>query len=527
MKLHPHRRGLRRTSVLITVPTLLVAGLGVLGDGAAVAEVAPAASAGAAGIGDSLYPTLGNGGYNVTSYYLNLKYETAKASQGYAGIVTIRAKATQALSSFHLDYAAGKKFGTVYVNDVKATVTRSGDDLVIKPKKAIASGKTFTVRVTKVVNSPTVADPDDYLSTLFFYTKDGSATAPQPDGFHYLFPSNDHPRDKATWKFKINTPSSVTAVANGQLVSKTTKSGRTTWIYEQKQRMATELVQLAVGKYKVYTYKTYKGVKRRDVVPTRLASPYASRLSANTNALLGYMIGKVGSYPFTTYGGLTVDADTGFSLETQTLSMFPKTELDQSLDYRNVLKLHEMSHSWFGNSVSPYRWADIWLNEGHATYYEWNWAAGHDALGTITGFSTLTSLMKDRYERGDAWRAAYGPVARPRSGSVYDLYTPQQYDGAALVLYALYKKIGSSKFSALEKKWVSTYKGKSPSTAAFISLANSVSGQDLTTFLKDWLYGTTTPPMPGHDDWQADVGSLANADGVTSLSVAPSGEARR
>jgi hypothetical protein len=23
-------------------------------------------------------------------------------------------------------------------------------------------------------------------------------------------------------------------------------------------------------------------------------------------------------------------------------------------------------------------------------------------------------------------------------------------------------------------------------------------------FLRDWLYGETTPPMPGHPDWKAD-----------------------
>ena len=32
--------------------------------------------------------------------------------------------------------------------------------------------------------------------------------------------------------------------------------------------------------------------------------------------------------------------------------------------------LHELAHMWFGDSVSPYAWSDVWLNEGHAVWYE-------------------------------------------------------------------------------------------------------------------------------------------------------------
>jgi hypothetical protein len=43
--------------------------------------------------------------------------------------------------------------------------------------------------------------------------------------------------------------------------------------------------------------------------------------------------------------------------------------------------------------------------------------------------------------------------------------------------------------------------GKSASTDDFIALASRVAGRDLRTFLTAWLYGTRTPPMPGHPDW--------------------------
>jgi hypothetical protein len=35
-------------------------------------------------------------------------------------------------------------------------------------------------------------------------------------------------------------------------------------------------------------------------------------------------------------------------------------------------------------------------------------------------------------------------------------------------------------------------------------VAGQVSGRNLTGFLRNWLYGTKTPPMPGHPDRTVD-----------------------
>src|SRR3954471_15792750 len=90
---------------------------------------AAAPSPGSAGLGDRLFPQLGNGGYDVQHYDLDLRYATSAPTQPLDGTVTIVAKATQALSRFDLDFA-GESVGSVTVNGKPATWTRDDEELV-------------------------------------------------------------------------------------------------------------------------------------------------------------------------------------------------------------------------------------------------------------------------------------------------------------------------------------------------------------------------------------------------------------
>src|SRR6478752_2454777 len=109
----------------------------VLSLSAAPAIAAP--SPGAAGLGDRLFPQLGNGGYDVLHYDVDVRYATSAPSQSIDGTVTILARATQDLSRFDLDFA-GQSVGGVSVNGVPAKFKRDAEDLVITPKAALRNG---------------------------------------------------------------------------------------------------------------------------------------------------------------------------------------------------------------------------------------------------------------------------------------------------------------------------------------------------------------------------------------------------
>ncbi len=70
----------------------------------------------------------------------------------------------------------------------------------------------------------------------------------------------------------------------------------------------------------------------------------------------------------------------------------------------------------------------------------------------------------------------------------------------------------------LERRWAQANEGDSVGTSDFIALASRVAGRNLRPFLSDWLFGTETPPMPGHPDWEV----LPVEEGAPAASVARS-----
>jgi len=502
----------------LTAATLV---LGLLSPAASAAEQAQAPSPGAAGIGDPLYPGLGNGGYDVLHYDLDLRWATSRPSQPMQGDETIAARATQSLSRFNLDFA-GRGITKVYVNGHTARFTRQGQEVVITPAKPIAKGSVFVIGVKGFSATPTIPGeltPSDAL----VYNQDGQATAGQPDGEHYVFPNNDHPRDKASYTIRIDAPNVLTAVASGQLARKHTSGTRTQWLYVMKQPMATELIQLAVGRYTVVNRKPVDGVKLRDVIPTRLLKRYKNDLGI-VREQMAWMVDRAGAYPFATYGSLMNDAGLGFALETQTLSIFDTASWDGPKGAWASTMTHELAHQWFGDDVAPYSWTDIWLNEGHATWYEVTYGAEKKYLAddySDIGTNDLTAFFKAVYAAGDQYRADHGAVAKIRDNSLDEQFNPNVYEGGALVLFALRQRVGKATFAKIERAWVTRYSGKSASTDDFIALASKVSGRDLTSFLGAWVYSEKTPPMPGHPDWTVDPAGSSAATASAKAAAKP------
>jgi aminopeptidase N len=493
----PTRRTMLAASCGLAVPTVLA------GPGATVAHAGTgthSATPGAPGVGDEVFPNLGNGGYRANAYLLDLNYSAT--TRTVTGKVTMTANATQDLSRFNLD-SAYLTIKAVRVNKAPAAFGLSGEELTVVPVKPLRNGCFFVVEVDYTVV------PDEVPKSPvggWVPTVDGFAIAPQPSGAHTIFPCNDHPSDKAHFVFRITAPAGTTGVASGHKIRETTNAdGSVTTLWEGREPIATEIIQATIGDYTIVEHGTFDGVRLRDVVPTARVEGLRPAL-ALTPGHLEWIKQHLGEFPFEAYGLLPANTDdpTAFDftgLETQTLTIYKPNYLLQAEPSIAPHMMHEITHSWWGNSVSPEMWSDLWINEGHANYYSFLYRFER-GWPDSTGSATMVDRMKYAYRLGDIWRSTSGPVAKPNAENLFDA---QRYTGGTLVLYALWELIGAAAFSRTELTVLREFKDRSVSTEDFIDVAVEVSGNpSVRPFLEDWLYDTTTPPMPNHPDWVVD-----------------------
>ncbi|MEA2003267.1 MAG: M1 family metallopeptidase [Actinomycetota bacterium] len=436
------------------------------------------------GLGDSRYPGLGNGGYDVDHYAIDLTFDPTPNTIN--ALVAITATATEPLDAFSLDFV-GFEVTDVTVEGTPSPFERMDDELIIHTTTTIPQGETFTTTVSyNGTPGPIVSEALPFQLGWRTAPNGVAYVVAEPDGGRSWLPLNDHPSDKATYTFRVTVPEPLIAAANGTLVERITDLGWSTWVWESEHPMASYLATVVIGALEIVedTVSTAESaVPVRNVLPSDLVATPSAVLETQGEMIV-FLSDLFGPYPFEAYGIAVVD---GFeaALENQTLSIFGR-EMTEFPQFFETVLVHELAHQWFGNSVTPVDWGDVWLNEGFATYAEWLWVEhkrGDAALAaTVRGSRNQMSLSSQ--------------LAPPGNPPADDLFNASVYVRGALVLHALRAEIGDEAFFQTLTRYVETYRHSNASTADFINVAESVSGTDLENLFDTWLFGETVPELP-------------------------------
>jgi aminopeptidase N len=427
---------------------------------------------GSAGLGDPFFPNAGNGGYDVSHYSLTLDYQPA--TNQLAGTAVITARAIQNLSQFDLDLR-GFSISRLDVNGVAATHTRAGDhELVITPTTGLRAGSNFTVTIDYAGEPQVVTDPDQSIEG-WVPTDDGAFVVGEPQGSPAWYPVNDNPRDKATFDFSITVPEGLTAMANGVLLSHPTSAGKTTWIWRETDLMAPYLATATLGRFDL-DVSDVGGIPSYVAVDPTLPKGNVLR---KLPEIVEFYESIYGPYPFNAVGSIADDAKVvGYSLETQTKPVYDRMPDETTL-------AHELSHMWYGDSVTLTLWPEMWLHEGFATWSEWIWS---EHTGQKTAQQYFDNLYNTPAQQTWFWTP---PPGDP--GDAAHLFDGTIYNRGAMTLQALRQKIGDFAFFQIMRTWAAENRYSNARISQFLVLSEQISGMELDNFFDVWLYRPEKP----------------------------------
>jgi aminopeptidase N len=436
--------------------------------------------------GDGLVPGHGDVSYGVMHYDLDLTYR--HLGNHLSGTATIDVVVHVATTTLTLDLYA------LRCNEVRVDGVRSSrwqhrrGRLLVRFDTVLPVGHRLTLVVRYAGTPRMVPGPDGEVG--WEELSDGVLVAAQPYGAPSWFPCNDRPSDKATYRISVRASSAYVVVANGSLTGRTSKASTTTWVYDLRQPMASYLATVQIGRY----VTTPIPGPAPDLVPVAIVHPPGRRAGvarafARQAGMLTAYTTLFGPYPFETYTVVVTDDPLEIPVEAQTLSTFGSNFLRTDWDAERLIA-HELSHQWFGNSVTAARWRDIWLHEGFACYAEWLWSEWRWSHGdggspaathAAAHWNRLSRLPQDLV------------LADPAAHTMFD---DRVYKRGALFLHAIRTTVGDTAFFAMLGSWAPDHVNGSVTTDDFVAYAADRVGTEMEPLADEWLYQSRLPSLP-------------------------------
>jgi aminopeptidase N len=321
-------------------------------------------------------------------------------------------------------------------------------------------------------------------------------TFAQPDGARTWLPCNDIPSDKALMKVRVRVPKEFTVVSNGVPTDSVPDGDSASWqSWAHDQPMPTYLLTINAAVYKYYPQE----YRRKDgsVVPImnyhydedHQGGQYnAVRALENSSKWFEALESRLGKYPFATYGHVTVTPIQFGGMEHQTMSTINRVWLTGNYENGYV---HEVAHHWIGDLVTCATWADIWLNEGGASFCE---ALYYEYTEGNAGYLNRLGRFRSSYLRvGLSGTPVYNPPpAALFSGAL-------TYAKAGWIYHMIRRNVGNDDaFFAAWREYFDRYRLASAQTWEFLEFLKEKFPSPLVawdTFFDQWLVKSGHPVL--------------------------------
>jgi aminopeptidase N len=309
-----------------------------------------------------------------------------------------------------------------------------------------------------------------------------------PERARHWIPCIDHPSDKATVDFTVTAEDRYDVVAPGRLVeTRSLHDGRRSTRWSQGVPIPTYCMVIGLAEFQVTHMGAADGVPISAWVFPEDA-PLAARKLARSALVLERFSDLVAPFPFEKLAH--VQSSTAWGATEYASAVFYSETHFQGEGVSDGVVAHELAHQWWGDSVTPADWDDLWLSEGFATYFHGLFLEGLEGKDALREhMARAASTVKEASAKGP--KAVVDPAVADPSAKL-SAFT---YQKGAWVLHMLRRTLGDETFFRALRRYYATHAGATATTEDLRHALEAASGRDLAPFFRQWLYRPGLPEL--------------------------------
>jgi len=333
-----------------------------------------------------------------------------------------------------------------------------------------------------------VADPGwgGFMFSGLYAFQMGVGFEAQPHSFGRTWhPCFDNFVERSSYEFFITTADTLTAICNGLLLDSSTNllNHTRTMHWKLDEEIPSYLATVNIGRYQflIQSLNTLNGPVPAYITCEAADMPAAMNSFSNLPQSMQMLEQHFGAYMWPRVGYSLVPFSGG-AMEHATNISIGKAFINGTLDYETMIA-HELSHHWWGDYVTCRTAADMWLNEGFASYCE----ALH--LDYVYGNEAYKNEIRQNHfnvlNRTHILDEGYRPVSGIDS---LHTYGSTVYDKGKDVIHTLRSYLGDSAFFLHLKGFLTAYAFKDIESATLENYLSMQSGVNLQPYFNDWIY---------------------------------------
>lgn len=310
-------------------------------------------------------------------------------------------------------------------------------------------------------------------------------------------PCDMQPSTRVPLSLSVEAPNGLAVTGSGKLISSESVNDTTSrYTWKEDRALPAYLYGFAIGKYNDRILASSHVVRIRTLT-SGFDSSQLERAFKDADSMIAFFSEKSGmNYPAEEYTQVLTRADN--EQEADRFSLISRdAATDMLADPReDWLVVHELSHQWWGNSVTCKTWSHFWLNEAFATFMTAAYkerAFGHDEYDREVfmarmRYARLFGTPKDRPIVRDDWKDA-----SEMGGTI-------TYYKGMLVLNYLRAMVGEKAFWQAIKSYTKKHWHGSVTTDDLRESLEQASHRDLRAFFEYWVYSVKHPRLEASFD---------------------------